>query len=161
MRRKNLREMRTALSWAAWFGPLFGLWLAFVGVTSGAEVVAGLAAAAVGATAAEVVRRCGLLSYRPPPGLAAAFARQLWRTVRDFLLLVWLLFPAMAGHRSRSAFRTIEVNTRGDSPSGRGWRAFAGWVGSIAPNTIVVDLDEGTVLRHELVPGRSPDDPLR
>ena len=153
--------MRTALSWAAWFGPLFGLWVAFVGATSGAELVAGLAAAAVGATAAEVVRREGLLAYRPPGGIAPAFARQLWRTVRDFLLLVWLLVPALAGRRSRGAFRTFEADTRGDSPSGRGWRGFTGWVGSIAPNTIVVDIDEGTVLRHDLVPGRSPDDPPR
>lgn len=153
--------MRTALSWAAWFGPLFGLWVAFVGVTTGSELIAGLAAAAVGATAADIVRRCGLLSYRPPPGLASPLARQLWHTVRDFLLLVWLLVPALTGRRPKGAFRTIEVDTRGDSPSGRGWRAFAGWIGSIAPNTIVVDLDEGTVLRHDLVPGRSPDDPLR
>ena len=64
-----------AAYWIAWYLPLVVLWLAFVDTVAIAEVVLGLVAAAVAATAAELVRAQGLVRFR----LEWSWLRDLYR----------------------------------------------------------------------------------
>jgi multisubunit Na+/H+ antiporter MnhE subunit len=155
--------MRAVLFWLLGFGLLYGLWLALVGGTTWNEQIAGLAAATVAATAGEVVRRQGLLSFRVPVALLGALPRRLWDVLREFALLQVVLLRALLTRRApRGGFVSHERDTGGDTARGRGLRAFAGWVGSLAPNTVVVDIDreKGVLLEHHLVRGKASRDPL-
>ncbi len=151
--------MRRALAWLTWFAALFALWLVFGGVVHDRyERIGGLCAAAVAATAAEVVRSQGLLHFRVERRWLRRAWRPLVRVVPEFLLVV----AALSRPGRRGAFRAVEFPTGGERTADKGRRALAGAVGSLAPNLLVVeaDPDERALLVHELVPGRSPEEPL-
>jgi hypothetical protein len=141
--------MRRVTAWLAWFGGLFVFWLALVGTLQDAELIAGLGAAAIGATAAEVVRSQGLLRYR-------VRARWLWPGVRQLLRVVPDFFRVLAALPRRPAgqFRTVPFPAGGRRDVDRGRRAWATLAASLAPNRIVIDMDAGTgeALVHDLVP---------
>lgn len=141
-------------SWLAWFAGLFGLWLLLVGTVATLELVAGLCAGAIGATAAEVVRSLGLLRFRVERAWLARTPARLAQVVPDFFLVVAVLARPRGG-----AFRTLPFPTGGERAVDDGRRAWAAFVGSFAPNRLVVDLDRetGEALVHDLVAARAPD----
>jgi hypothetical protein len=148
-------RVRGVTAWLAWFGGLFLLWLVLVGTIQDTELVAGLFAAAIGATAAEVVRAQGLLQYRVEWRWLRRTPSHLARVVPEFFLVLATLV-----RRRRGAFRTLEFPTGGERTVDRGRRAWAGLAASLAPNRVVVDVDEetGLVLVHDLVPRAAPDE---
>ena len=149
--------MRRVSAWLAWFGGLLILWLLLVGTIAPTERIAGLFAAAIGATAAEVVRSLGLFEFRVEWRWLRRTPRQLARVIPDlFLVLSTLARPR------RGTFRVLEFPTGGERAVDHGRRAWAGLAGSFAPNRLVVDLDPdaGSVLVHDLLPGVSPDQVL-
>jgi hypothetical protein len=141
--------MRRVAAWLAWFGGLLVFWLLLVGTVQDVERIAGLAAAAVGATAAEVVRSQGLLRYRVQARWLVPGLRQLLRVVPDFLLVL-----AALPRRPSGAFRTVPFPAGGERDVDRGRRAWATLTASLAPNRLVVDLDPdtGEALVHDLLP---------
>jgi hypothetical protein len=145
--------MTRVAAWLSWFAGLLVLWLLLVGTVQDVERIAGLCAAAFGATAAEVVRSQGLLRFR----VEWKWLRQVWkpllRVVPEFFLLLFAL-----ARRPHGRFRTIEFPTGGDRAVDAGRRAFAVVAPSLAPNRLVVDVDPnaGEVLVHDLLPG-SPE----
>jgi multisubunit Na+/H+ antiporter MnhE subunit len=156
--------MQRLLAWLAWFGGLFVLWLVFVGTASDRmENIGGLFASALAATAAEVVRSQGLLHFRVERRWWVRLWRQPWRIVADFGIVVLAFFAQLIHPRAhRGSFRTVEFPTGGQRAADRGRRAFVAAVGSLAPNTLVVEVDEegGELLLHHLVPERAPERPL-
>ena len=142
--------MRRVTAWLAWFAGLLLLWLAFVGAIQPQEVVAGVCAAAIGATAAEVVRSQGLLRFR----VQWRWLREVWkpllRVVPDFFVVIAALVRRPAGR-----MRRIEFPTGGARDVDAGRRAFVTVAASLAPNSLVIDVDteQGIVLVHDLVPG--------
>jgi hypothetical protein len=149
--------MRRVASWLAWCGGLFVLYLALVGTVQELELVAGLAAAAIGATATEVVRSQGLLRYRVEWRWIRRGARQLLHVVPDFFRVL-----AVLPRRPRGAFRTVPFPAGGERNIDRGRRAFAAYAASIAPNRVVIDFDpeRGEALVHDLLPRAAPDELL-
>ena len=141
--------MTRLAAWLSWFAGLLVLWLALVGTVQDVERIAGLAAAAVGATAAEVVRSQGLLRYRVQARWLVPGLRQLLRVVPDFLLVL-----AALPRRPSGAFRTVPFPAGGERDVDRGRRAWATLTASLAPNRLVVDLDPdtGEALVHDLLP---------
>jgi multisubunit Na+/H+ antiporter MnhE subunit len=141
--------MRRVAAWLAWLGGLLVLWLLLVGTVQGLEVIAGLAAAAIGATAAEVVRSRGLLRYRVEWRWIRRGARQLLLVVPDFFRVL-----AALASRPRGSFRTVPFPAGGERDVDRGRRAFATLAASLAPSRLVVDLDPetGEALVHDLRP---------
>src|ERR671935_828703 len=81
------RPRPQAAFWVAWYVPLVVLWLAFVDTLAVAEVVLGLVAAAVAATAAELVRAQDLVRFR----LEWSWLRGLWRLPWQVLGDSWTL----------------------------------------------------------------------
>lgn len=131
---------RGAIVFAAWWAALTALWLLAVGSMTRTELVAGLLAGAAAATSMLVVRRPGLFRF----GIRARWlleARAVpWNVLRDsVVVLLALVRPTRSLWRER-AFPAAR------SPGGR---AFFSWAGSVAPNTIVADVDE-VALVHDL-----------
>ena len=95
--------MRRLGAWLSWFALLFGLWLLLVGTVQEVELVAGLCAAAVGASVADVVRSLGLLRFGVEWRWLRLGWRPLVRVVPDFVLVLAALV-----RRPQGRFRTIE-----------------------------------------------------
>jgi hypothetical protein len=144
--------MRRAAAWLSWFAGLIVLWFLFVGTVQDVERIAGVCAAAIGATAVDVVRSQGVLGFR----VERRWLQQTWkpvlRVVPEFLLLMGALV-----RRPRGSFRTLDFPAGGERHVDAGRRAFAVIVSSLAPNRLVVDVDRETraALVHDLVPGRA------
>jgi hypothetical protein len=149
--------MRRLTAWLAWFGGLLVFWLLLVGTVQDVERIAGLAAAAIGATAAEAVRSQGLLRYRVEARWLLRGTRQLLRVAPDFFRVL-----AALGRPPRGAFRTLPFPAGGQRDIDRGRRAWATLTASLAPNRLVVDLDpeQGEALVHDLLTRGAPGEEL-
>lgn len=156
--------MRRVVSWLVWWGLLFGLWLAFVGIWNDPfERIAGYCAAAVGATAAQVVHAQGLLRLRIEPRWVLRLWRPLARVPYEFAVVLGALAAQAARRRRRvGAVRVVPFPAGGRRRVAAGRRALAGAGGSLAPNAVVLDADRqsGELLVHELVPERASERPL-
>jgi multisubunit Na+/H+ antiporter MnhE subunit len=146
-----LRRLRF---WTAWYLPLVGLWLAFVDTLAPAEVVLGLVAAAVAATAAELVRAQGLVRFRLEPRWLRGVAGVPWRVVGDTWLLAVALWRHLTGRPVRGVFRVVPFPSEADDARSGARRALVTGIVSVAPNTMVVGVEggEGVMLVHQLVP---------
>ena len=146
--------------WIAWYLPLVVLWLAFVDTLATGEVVLGLVAAAIAATAAEVVRDQDLVRFR----LQVSWLRDLrlvpWQVLRDCWTLAVALWRHLTGRPARGVFRALPFPAERDDARSAARRALVTGVVSLTPNTYVVGIegDEGFVLVHQLV--AEPGNPI-
>jgi multisubunit Na+/H+ antiporter MnhE subunit len=146
-----LRRLRF---WIAWYVALVVLWLAFVDTFATEEMVLGLVAAAMAATAAELVRSQDLVRF----GMRASWLRDLgqlpWQVVRDSWVLAVALWRHCTGHPVRGVFRVVPFPTEADDAYSAGRRALVTALVSATPNTVVVGVEggEGEMLVHQLVP---------
>jgi multisubunit Na+/H+ antiporter MnhE subunit len=150
-------------SWVVWTIALFVAWLALVGTVAWLELVAGGCAAAIAAFAAQVVRERGLLQYRVPAAALRHARRPMVRIVPDFWILIVALVRALvSGHRPSGAYQALPFPAGGSDAQSAGARAFAIAAGSLAPNSVIVDVDreQDLMLVHTLVPGKGPTRPL-
>jgi multisubunit Na+/H+ antiporter MnhE subunit len=151
------------LSWSVWAVLLFLLWLVLVGTVTPLELYAGACAAAIGATAAELVRSRGLLGLRVELRWLVSARRPLGQIFPDFGLLALALLRTIARRRPPpDAYVAIDLSGSAADPRSAGWRAVAAAAGSLAPNTVVVDVDRerALMLVHKLVPERGPARPF-
>ena len=141
------------------------LWMVLDDTTALPELVDGAVAAAIGASAAT------LALARAPVRFAAraAWARRWWRPparlIADLPSLARILLRAVAGgDRHPGRLRTLHFGVEADPEARAAQVALASVAGSVAPNTIVVAIDEAdqTLIVHELVPtsSRTGADPL-
>ena len=140
--------------WIAWYVPLVILWLAFVDTLDPAEVALGLVAAAVAATAAELVRSQDLVRFRLDPRWLRDVHRLPWQVLRDCWLLAVGLWRHCTGRPLRGAFRVVPFPSEADDARSAARRAVVTALVSVAPNTVVVGIEGGggEMLVHQLVP---------
>ena len=140
--------------WIAWYVPLVVLWLAFVDTFDAAEVTLGLVAAAVAATAAELVRSQDLVRFRLELRWLRGLTQLPWQTARDCWLLTVALWRHCTGRPVRGSFRVVPFPGEADDARSAARRALATALVSVAPNTVVVGIEgaEGELLVHQLVP---------
>jgi multisubunit Na+/H+ antiporter MnhE subunit len=145
---------RRVAFWIAWYVPLVVLWLAFVDTLAWEEVAAGLVAAAIAATAAELVRSQDLFRFRMDPRWLRDLHLLPWQVLRDCWLLTVALWRHCTGHPVRGVFRVVPFPSEADDARSAARRALVTVVGSVAPNTVVVGVEgaEGEMLVHQLVP---------
>jgi multisubunit Na+/H+ antiporter MnhE subunit len=154
------RERLQATFWIAWYLPLVVLWLAFVDTLAIEEVLLGLIAAAVAATAAEQVRAQDLVRFR----LEWSWLRDLYRLPGQVLGDSWMLAVALwrrlGGRPVEGVLRVVPFPVERDDARSAARRALVTGTVSLAPNTYVVGIegDEGFALLHQLVP--EPDNPI-
>jgi multisubunit Na+/H+ antiporter MnhE subunit len=147
--------------WLAWYVPLFGLWLLFVDTLATAELVVGAVAAALAATAADVVREQDLVRFRMRARWLPGLASLPWLVVTDSWLLGVALWRELRRPGSvNGLFRVLPFPVDEDDATGAARTALVTSIASIAPNTYVVGVErgEGTVLLHQLV--RRPGDEI-
>jgi multisubunit Na+/H+ antiporter MnhE subunit len=140
--------------WIAWYVPLVVLWLAFVDTFDAAEVALGLVAAAIAATAAELVRSQGLVRFHLDPSWLRGLPQLPWQVVRDTWLLAAALWRHCTGRPVRGSFRVVPFPGEADDAHSAARRALVTALVSVAPNTVVVGVEggEGEMLVHQLVP---------
>jgi multisubunit Na+/H+ antiporter MnhE subunit len=143
-----------ARHWVAWYLPLVLLWLAFVDTLAVAEVVVGLVAAAVAATAADLVRAQGLVRFRLEWRWLRDLHRLPWQVVVGSLALWAALWRHLTGRPVTGSFVALPFPVEEDDASAAGRRALVTGTVSLTPNAFVVGIegDEGFVLLHQLVP---------
>lgn len=155
-----MRTRHRIAVWLAWFVVLNLVWLALVATLNWQEEIAGVIAAAIGATAAEAVQAQGLVHGR----LKLRWLAGLWRLPWDVLVESWQVFAVLfrqlaGGPRIGGRFYCVLFPHTGDHPEDEARRALYKLEASIAPNSYVVGYDEetGSMLLHELAPGeRAP-----
>ena len=145
--------------WIAWYLPLVVLWLAFVDTLATAEVVLGLVAAAVAATAAELVRDQDLVRFR----LKVSWLRDLYRlpgqVLADSRVLAVALWRRLTGRPVHGGFRALPFPIDRDDARSAARRALVTGFVSLTPNTYVVGIeDDGVMLIHQL--GHEPTSPV-
>jgi hypothetical protein len=142
----------TARAWLSWWAALTLLWLGLADSRRLEEIVIGLLVGAVGATAAVLVRseRPTVLRARPREVLAALAPLRDWP--RDLALLARALVRRPAGRLDEQPFDA----GGGDDPRAAARAALAVASGSLAPNRIVIGIDEerGVIVSHVLVDER-------
>lgn len=142
-------------AWFAWWGASMVGWIALTTTFDPAELVAGAVAAAVAATAAELVRGAGMIGFRPRLRWFLRAPRVARRTLIDTGVVLEALWMHVTGRRRMSgAFRVIDFDPGGDDPTSAARRALMTAAISATPNTYVVgiDRDRHVMLVHQLVP---------
>jgi multisubunit Na+/H+ antiporter MnhE subunit len=150
-----------ALAWVGWWVVSAALWLWLVDNTHTPELVVGAGVAAIGATAALVVRQQRLVVLRP----RLRWLLRLWRPLVTYPRDMWLLVRALPVRRA-GRFVSFESRVEGDDPRTAARRVLIQTAASFSPNTYVIgtDPDSNRVLLHQLVPTRDVEadaDPLR
>ncbi len=142
--------------WAVTWVILTGLYLLLVvDSIDMSELITGIVAAAVGATAATAVRSQRLVVFRPRLRWALGLWRLPLQATLDTGILVAVLWRRLVLRRPvGGSFRAVPFRATGEDPEAAARRAVAKGVGSFAPNTYVLDIDRDheLILVHQLVP---------
>jgi hypothetical protein len=150
-----------ARAWAVWWVLLAALYLALVDTIKVPELVAGAVIAAIGATAAVLVRRQRRVLIRPRAVWLLAAGPALAGTVRDLVpLAVALWRRGILRRPEEGRLHAVPYDAVGHDPTAAAHRVLTEVIGSVAPNTIVVGVDAE---RHELIAHQlvETDDPGR
>jgi hypothetical protein len=148
-------------AWAGWWLACAAMWLALVDNTHVPELVVGAGVAALGATAALVVRQQRRVVLRP----RLVWIARMWRPLTAYGRDLWKLVRALPA-RGGGRFYAIPASDAADDARGAARRVLAQTAGSFAANTYVLgtDHERDLLLVHQLVPGDDPAadaDPLR
>lgn len=145
-----------ALAFAGWWAVLLGLWLALANRLSAQELVAGAAAASIGAGAAVLVRAERPVLPRP----RAAWLLELWRPLLAIPGDLWTLgrglVAALAGRTPGGEVQLVAF-AAAEGPEGAARRVLATIAHSIPPNSVVIGFDDehGAIIVHRLAPADS------
>ena len=146
-------------AWLIWWVLLAALWLALVDTVVGPELVTGAVAAAIAATGAVLVRGQRELLLRPRAAWLLRAGRPLLGTVTDLgplLRSLWRRGIRRADERGELV--ELPYAAVADEPRAAAHRVLTETLGTLAPNTIVVDVDKErrTMLVHQLVTTGDP-----
>lgn len=138
-------ERRFSLSlWAADVGILIALWFILVGTVSWPELAIGLTAALMAAMATEVARSIGFARFYP----RLRWFAQTWRVPGEVLVDCGILIAVLAGRilrnrQERGFLKVVPFESGGAGARSAAKRALAIFVGTLSPNTCVVDIEPG------------------
>lgn len=143
------------LLWLCWWiGFLLG-WLLLTATVAPSEFIVGAAAAAISATAAEIVRVQDYRRFRPRLRWLARIRKLPSRMIID----TWVVFRALwqrtvSGDRRVGAFRAIHFDPGGEDGVSAARRALILSAVTSCPNSYVVGIDTHSkiMLVHQLVP---------
>ena len=156
--------MRARLAhWLAWWIALVLLWQLFVNTFAPPEVLAGLVAAAIAATAAEVVRGQGLIHFRPRMHWLVRARKLPLAVIVDCRVVLGVLWRRLVRREPvQGVFTAFPFDSGGDDAEAAARRALYVLAISLTPNTFVVGIDreDDVMLVHQLVssdPARASD----
>jgi hypothetical protein len=155
-------------AWLLGVGALIGgsFYLLLIDTTSLPELLVLTGVALACGVGFELSREQGFVEA----SLRRAWLAQTWRVLvkigSDIPIVCWeALVQLVAPRPARGSFRAVSFEAVEETAPDTGRRALTEWIGSIAPNTIVVgvDAERKLLLVHQLRRGGEPDevDPLR
>jgi multisubunit Na+/H+ antiporter MnhE subunit len=146
-------------AWAIWWALCAALWLALVDRVKLDELLTGVVAAALGATAAVLVRQQRRTLLRP----RARWLRSAWRPALALVSDLWplarvLVVRGVLRRRETGRLTSVPFAQTGHDPREAAFRVLTATLGSLGPNTIVlgVDEDERALVVHQLAPTADP-----
>jgi multisubunit Na+/H+ antiporter MnhE subunit len=145
---------RRLRAWLIWWVLLMSFWVAADDSVGFDELLAGAAAAALGATLAELARHQAGLRLRIRPEWLVPALRLPGQVARDTIVVFAALWRRLAsGEEPRSGFLAEPVSYGGDSDEDATRRALLVAGRSVAPNTFVLGLDRerDVMIVHRLV----------
>jgi hypothetical protein len=152
-----------AAAWFLWFLACFWLWMLLVGDWNRIELIAGACAASVAATLAETIRASARVDLRLAPDVFRSSALVLPMVFVDFGIVTVALARALVTRGGVSGKYVTRPFDPGAKTTSRGSarRAWTVLLAGYSPNAYVVDIDveNQTVLIHDLVPHRSSEKP--
>lgn len=146
-------------AWVAWWVVLGALWIALVDQVALAELLVGAAAVSIGATGAVLVRRQREMLLRPRARWALVALRTVPSLATDLVPLARALWRrGVLGRDEPGAIVDLPYAAFEQTREHAAHRALTEALGSLGPNTVVVDLDEehGVLRAHQLVPSSDP-----
>jgi multisubunit Na+/H+ antiporter MnhE subunit len=148
------RTARRARSWLVWWVILMAFWVIIDYSILRAELLAGAAAAALGAFVAESACYQAGVRFRMRAGWLLPALRLPGEVARDTLIVFGALARRLLrGEQPDSGFREVPVRFGDDSPEGVTRRVLLLGGRSLAPNTFVAGIDRsrGVMIVHQLV----------
>jgi multisubunit Na+/H+ antiporter MnhE subunit len=146
-------------AWLIWWALCAALWLALVDRVPLDELLTGVVAAALGATAAVLVRQQRRVVIRPRARWLLLAWRPALAMVRDLRpLAVTLVSRGILRRPGTGTVHELPLEATGDDPESHAYRVLTAAYGSAGPNTIVLDIDRdaGRLYAHQLVETRDP-----
>src|SRR5919108_627956 len=139
-------------SWLTWWAVLAALYLLIDDNVAWPELAVGAVAAAVGATGAVLVRRRRRDLVRGRVGWVRAAWRPALPLVTDIWPLARVLVERGVLRRGEGALVEVPFTATSDGPEDTARRALTEALGSLAPNTIVVEIDteRDVLVTHQL-----------
>ncbi|HEU5451727.1 MAG TPA: Na+/H+ antiporter subunit E [Terriglobales bacterium] len=146
--------MRALIDSAVEFLLLLGLWMMFASLLHWNEVLAGVAAALIGAVGDAVVKATGFATFRPQVRQALQVLRLPGEVLQNTLVVFAELLRRMLGRPSRSRLQVVPFDAGRDDTESAARRALATLYTTIPPNSVVVGIDQERhyLLLHSLVP---------
>jgi hypothetical protein len=154
--RRAHRVMFFLVTWVL----LSALYVVLVFKTQFEEYVAGIICGLVSAVGVDMVRTHGSVRFAPGLGWLPGAVRLPREVLADTVLLIRVLWRVIVRREDvRGRFIVLPFpGARGNTPQAAGRRGIAKWIGSVAPNTLVVGFDEhqDRILLHQLVETDEP-----
>jgi multisubunit Na+/H+ antiporter MnhE subunit len=149
---------RRVIAWLTWWVLLMSLWVAIDDSFASDELIGGAAVAAAAALLAELVSDQSEVRLR----IRAAWLPGALRLPGQVVQQTFLVFGALAGTLITKApppsgrLREVPVTYGGDTPLGETRRVLLTGARSLAPNELVLGIDEerGVMVTHQLVEER-------
>jgi len=157
-----LRTAPRARSWLVWWAILMAFWVIVDYSILRAELLAGAAAAALGASVAEVACYQAGVRFRMRARWLLPALRLPGEVVRDTLIVFGALARRLfRGEQPGSGWREVPVRYGDDSPAGVTRRVLLVGGRSVAPNTFVAGIDRrrGVMIVHQLVVNQGREAP--
>ena len=147
-------DLSALLVSAVEFVLLIGLWMMFVSLLQWNELIAGVAAALIGAFADAVIKATDFASFEPELKQLLLIFRLPGEVLRNTLVVFGELFRRLAGAPPRSRLLIVPFDGGGVDRRSAARRALAILYSTIPPNSVVVgiDQDRNYLLLHNLVP---------
>lgn len=147
-------------SFVAWWVILMAFWVWVDDSLLLPELLAGAGAAITGAVAAELVQSATGTRFRPRAEWFGPVVRLPQKVVFDTAVVMGALWRrVVSGDVPPSRFRELALG-KAQGPGGVSRRAVVTALWSFAPNVFALGIDRrrGTIIVHELVPGKGKGD---
>lgn len=135
---------------------LVACWTIFLGSFTGAEAVVGGIAVAIGTAVSTAAYAVGVARFRPRLAWLAEIWRVPWYVLDDTRAIATALITRVFfRRRGHSRMVAVPINPGGSTGRGEARRALAIGLTTLAPNSIVLDIDreERVMLVHEIEAG--------
>lgn len=146
--------VQRTVTWLVWWAVLLAFWIVLDWSVAPDELLAGAAAAAIGAFLAELAGHQAAIRLRVRAAWLLPAVRLPAEVARDTMIVFAALWRRLArGEEPSSGFRELPARYGGDTAAAVTRRALLVGGRSLAPNSFVVGIDAGrdVMLVHQLV----------